>query len=1104
MSILSQAPARWLMGLSLTLTLILGPQLTVAAAPLATPSGASLAQISRPPLGGILGDVKSEEAEVEELLEDEVDELAITDLDNVQQAVVQIEAVGTFVDPSEGVMRNAAGRGSGFIIDPSGLVVTNNHVVTGAAFLKVYVAGESRPRNARVLGVSECSDLAVIDLQGSGYPYLQWSNRPIRVGLEIYAAGFPLGDPEFTLTRGIVAKANADGESSWASVDHVIQHDASTNPGNSGGPIIDADGAVVAIHYAGNNQTDQFFAIAADEALPILEELRAGNDVDSIGINGEAVFLSEDVSGIWVSSVESGSPADNLGLRAGDILLTMEGVSLATKGTMTEYCDILRSNGPDDVITMEVLRLDTGEVLVGQLNGRPLELSFSLAEELAEGEPSSSTGGSVSYDDYVTITDDSGILSLTVPEAWDDIDGGPWLNNNNEELGVRIVASPDLDSMLSGWGTPGVFFGASADLGNDPVALLDNIDYSQSCTYEGRDDYPEGSYTGVYDLWSTCGDDESTAVVAALAPATEDYLVLLEVYITSEADLDALDQILKSFLVTLPNSSTPADDPTTTIDTSDLLYTYQLLEEPALSGLFPEEYGEVLSGEWEVDGVVYGTTLSVAPSIDDYNNNWDAPGIYVRTATDLTEDIDVNEWLDSIDLSDYCELGDRVKHSHSAGGMSYSGAYDIWLNCGETEGAFVVLVAVSEPAEQLILLNFQVIDDADVEAFGILLESFYVPGATSASETLEFDYVTLTDQTETISLRVPAHWEDTRLGNWTENDEVMGVSISASPDLTDYNETWTTPGVFFGATANMPAGTTAEEMLNEWDYSSSCGGVERFEHDDWLYTGFYDIYFDCDGDDNIFVVMAAQPKDLDGIWMLIQASIPAGTSVEPFEQILDSFSVDRPDNLLNGLPEPSTDADADTDAGATVTVVAPTLNIRSGPGTNYDRVGALRNGDEIIVIGQVDNCAWLQVVTEDDEIGWVSGGAQYTRLNGSCSNVEPATAPPPPANTGNTGNTGNQSGSNVTSNQGSNNVASSEACILFRNNVGAELNVTFTRSSDNWNRTFKVPGNSQQDECFAPGRYTFTVDAPPPWGSFNDSIELAAGDYFPYDINPGD
>src|SRR5690606_16995037 len=154
---------------------------------------------------------------------------------------------------------------------------------------------------------------------------------------------------------------------------------------------------------------------------------------------------------------------------------------------------------------------------------------------------------------------------------------------------------------------------------------------------------------------------------AALAPATEDYLVLLEVYITSEADLDALDQILKSFLVTLPDSSTPADDPTTTIDTSDLLYTYQLLEEPALSGLFPEEYGEVLSGEWVVDCVVYGITLSVAPSIDDYNNNWDAPVIYVRTATDLTEDIDVNEWLDSIDLSDYCELGDRVKHSHSAG-----------------------------------------------------------------------------------------------------------------------------------------------------------------------------------------------------------------------------------------------------------------------------------------------------------------------------------------------------------------------------------------------------------------------------------------------------
>lgn len=77
--------------------------------------------------------------------------------------MVRIEAVGVFRDPSEG-MTAGAGSGSGFIIDPEGHVVTNNHVVTGAAYLKVYVEGKKEPVNARIVGVSECANLAVIDL----------------------------------------------------------------------------------------------------------------------------------------------------------------------------------------------------------------------------------------------------------------------------------------------------------------------------------------------------------------------------------------------------------------------------------------------------------------------------------------------------------------------------------------------------------------------------------------------------------------------------------------------------------------------------------------------------------------------------------------------------------------------------------------------------------------------------------------------------------------------------------------------------------------------------------------------------------------------------
>ena len=264
-----------------------------------------------------------------------------TTLEDVRRATIRIQAEGSFMDPEFGQMTNAAGQGSGFLIDPAGIAVTNNHVVTGSAFLQVYVEGEDEPRNAKILGVSECSDLAVIDVEGEGFPALQWREGDIPAGLDIYVGGFPFfGNEEFTLTRGIVSKARTSGETNWASVDSVLEIDAVVNPGNSGGPLVDSDGRVVGINYAASADTDQYFSISRDEALPIIEQLRAGNDVNSVGINGQAVSDGESIFGIWVASVQSGSPADRAGVEAGDILTKMEGLVLATDGTMSAYCDI--------------------------------------------------------------------------------------------------------------------------------------------------------------------------------------------------------------------------------------------------------------------------------------------------------------------------------------------------------------------------------------------------------------------------------------------------------------------------------------------------------------------------------------------------------------------------------------------------------------------------------------------------------------------------------------------------------------------------------------------------------------------------------------------
>ena len=221
---------------------------------------------------------ETEEVETSPKVEptEEITSGAISNLDEVKNAVIQIEADGSFVNPDFSVSYNDAGFGSGFIIDPSGLAVTNNHVVTGAALLKVWIGGDTgKTYNAKVVGVSECSDLALIDIEGEDFPYLDWHEGAINVGLEVYAAGFPLAEPQFTLTRGIVSKEEAGGETYWASVDYVIEHDATINPGNSGGPLLDSDGNVVGINYSGR-ETDQYFAIGRDLAVNVVEQLKVG------------------------------------------------------------------------------------------------------------------------------------------------------------------------------------------------------------------------------------------------------------------------------------------------------------------------------------------------------------------------------------------------------------------------------------------------------------------------------------------------------------------------------------------------------------------------------------------------------------------------------------------------------------------------------------------------------------------------------------------------------------------------------------------------------------------------------------------------------------
>jgi len=473
---------------------------------------------------------------------------AITDKQDVSRAVVRIVAEGSFRDPDFG-QQSFSGSGTGFIISSDGLVVTNQHVVDGAGSLQVYLEGEDRPKNAKILGVSECNDLAVIDLEGDGYPFLDWYSDEPEPGLDAWAAGFPLGDPEYSLTRGSVVKAEASGDTNWASIDYTLEHDANIQPGNSGGPLVSDDGRVIGVNYANfdaGTGTSQFFAIPAELAIDVVETLSSGQDQDSIGVNGFAVAY-EDIAGLWVSGVRAGSPASDLGIMAGDIILELGGRPVVTGSDITDvgatkagYCDVLRTQGTDRAISISVLRLDTGEVLAGELNNpeRPLELQASVANQIT------GTNESAGFE-YVRIGDDSGSVEVEVPAEWNDTDGGII-----EFLGLElpsVSASSDLNGFFNSWDVPGIQVIAAPGLNQNNFSSTLEFFAPSQCDYQTSDTFEANDLVGVYDVYTNCGGISNVFyVVGAFYDSFYEAMVVVLVQVNDQSQLEVIDRALNT------------------------------------------------------------------------------------------------------------------------------------------------------------------------------------------------------------------------------------------------------------------------------------------------------------------------------------------------------------------------------------------------------------------------------------------------------------------------------------------------------------------------------------------------------------------------------
>ncbi len=488
-------------------------------------------------------------------------ESAQAGIDSAKPAVVRIEVEGSYVDPAEGRVA-AGGSGSGFIIDPEGHVVTNAHVVEGAGLVRIYVEGQDDPVTARVLGVSECNDLAVLDLTGDEFPYLTWQEEEVSTGTDVYVAGFPLGDPEFSLTRGIISKARADGDSSWASIPYALEHDAAIQPGNSGGPLLGTDGRVVGINYASSDPTNtsQYFAIPAELARDVVETLAEGTDVESLGINGFAWYDDdEEIGGIWVSGIRAGSAASNVGMEPGDILLSLAGrdvVTAADNATKRGYCDVLRTQGDTTAMEIGVYRPDTGELLEGEINNdaKPLEVVGTVTADDDNATDDGDTSTSVPAG-YRRVSDSTGRLATVAPNSWEEIQRGA--TETDYGPASRITLSPDDHNFLEGDGdAPGAlvyFFGGvpKARLMDVRNFLIDDFGFADACVDDGGTNKAQRAvaksgdvYYWVEKYYRNCGTSGIDGYITAMYYPDQDAMAAMVGTSNNDKQYDVLMKIL--------------------------------------------------------------------------------------------------------------------------------------------------------------------------------------------------------------------------------------------------------------------------------------------------------------------------------------------------------------------------------------------------------------------------------------------------------------------------------------------------------------------------------------------------------------------------------
>ena len=282
--------------------------------------------------------------------------------ERVGPAVVRVET-----GPKVRTPRERGGLGSGIVISPDGLVLTNSHVVGSSKEIRLRDI-EGVVTDARVLGVDPDTDLALLRADGArDLPYASLGNsRNLRRGQLVVAIGNPLGF-ESTVTAGVVSALGRSIRSvSGRTIEDVIQTDAALNPGNSGGPLVSSSAEVIGINTAIISGAQGIcFAVASNTAQFVLSEIIRHGYVRRayIGVSGQTAPIPrrhavvagiENAMGALLAQIEPEGPAAQAGLLPGDVVIKLDGVDINGVDDLIRVLDRDRLNR---TLEMDVLRV---------------------------------------------------------------------------------------------------------------------------------------------------------------------------------------------------------------------------------------------------------------------------------------------------------------------------------------------------------------------------------------------------------------------------------------------------------------------------------------------------------------------------------------------------------------------------------------------------------------------------------------------------------------------------------------------------------------------------------------------------------------------------